>query len=59
MYDFDLSGKVILLTGATGLLGSVYAEHLAKNNSWFHLLEVHASQRISKPEIRLKRYFDF
>jgi len=40
MYDFDLSGKVILLTGATGLLGSVYAEHLAKHNASLILCDI-------------------
>ena len=33
MYDFDLFNKVVMITGATGLLGTQYAECLAKNNA--------------------------
>jgi NAD(P)-dependent dehydrogenase (short-subunit alcohol dehydrogenase family) len=40
MYDFDLSGKVIFLTGATGLLGSSYAKFLAKNNASLILCDI-------------------
>ena len=40
MYNFDLSNKVILITGATGLLGSQYADCLAQNNANLVLCDI-------------------
>ncbi len=40
MYDFDLFNKVVMITGATGLLGTQYAECLAKNNAKLLLCDI-------------------
>ena len=40
MYDLNLEDKVVLITGATGLLGSQYAECLAQNKANLVLCDI-------------------
>lgn len=40
MYNLDLKDKVVMITGATGLLGSQYADCLAHNNAKLILCDI-------------------
>ena len=56
MYDNNLKDKVVLITGATGLLGSQYAECLAENNANLILCDIDEKKVITKASYLQEKY---
>ena len=56
MYDNNLKDKVVLITGATGLLGSQYAECLAQNNANLILCDIDEKKVITKADYLQEKY---
>ena len=56
MYDLNLEDKVVLITGATGLLGSQYAECLAQNKANLVLCDIDSNKAEDSAKRLAKKY---